>query len=104
MARVVWTEPALRRLRGILDYVAGQSPTNAATLGERILAAPNQLEMFPLIGAVVPEFERDDLRELLVHSFRILYIVRDDTCIIVAVIHGRQDLKRTLSPSELQPL
>jgi plasmid stabilization system protein ParE len=103
MGRVVWSEPALKRVRAILDYVARQSPANAAALGQRIMGAPEQLELFPLIGSIVPEFDRDDLRELLVNSFRILYVIRNDACIIVAVVHGHQDLERALTSSELHP-
>jgi toxin ParE1/3/4 len=41
----------------------------------------------------VPEFNDEDLRELVVYSYRILYGLQDDKALIVAVIHGKRILQ-----------
>jgi plasmid stabilization system protein ParE len=39
---------------------------------------------------VVPEFERADLRERFVFSYRVIYQVRPDAIVVVNVIHGHR--------------
>ena len=44
------------------------------------------------MGREVPEAEREDVRELLFQSYRIIYLVKADHLYIVAVIHGSRNL------------
>ena len=92
MGEVVWTEPALTDLRRIVDLVAKDAPAAATKLAAKVVRAPRRLSRTPRCGAIVPEFEQDSIRELLVRPYRIIYVVQDETCSIVAVIHGRRDL------------
>ena len=46
------------------------------------------------MGREVPEAERGDVRELIFHNYRIMYLVRTDLLYIVAIIHGSRDLTR----------
>ncbi len=94
MAQVRWTEPALVDLQAIVDFISRDSPAYAARLAEKIVEAPRRLMTFPKSGALVPEFDRDDIRELTVRPFRIIYAIRGEECHIVAVIHGSRDLSR----------
>lgn len=55
----------------------------------------------PQSGARVPEFDRDDIRELVVRPYRILYAIRGETCHVVAVVHGSRDLLRLIDPEDL---
>jgi toxin ParE1/3/4 len=41
----------------------------------------------------VPEFDNDDLRELIAYSYRIIYRVEASEVTIAAVIHGKRDLE-----------
>lgn len=61
-----WTEKASSDALGIFDYIAGQSPAYAESVYERILERPMQPTDHPKSGSVVPEFGRDDIRELFV--------------------------------------
>jgi len=49
---------------------------------------------------VVPEFERDDIREPFTFSYRIVYQIREDLILVVNIIHGRRqfDPKTTKLP------
>ena len=59
------------------------------------MRGPDHLFHSPKMGRRVPGVERDDFRELVsVRPYRILYLLRDDQCLIVAVIHGRQSLEK----------
>lgn len=46
----------------------------------------------PLIGRVVPEFNRQDLREVIFRGYRIVYLVQNDEVLILRVVHGARDL------------
>jgi len=41
---------------------------------------------------MIPEFQDPSIRELLTYSYRIMYTVRDEEVLIVAVIHGKRNL------------
>jgi len=100
VARVVWTESALGDLESIVRYVARDSRTYAERLGTRIVSAPRRLEQFPLSGRVVPEFHDESIRELIYASYRILYLVKEDLCYVLAVIHASRDIVRHIRPGE----
>ena len=48
------------------------------------------LSEFPYSGRIVPEVGKKTIRELLIYSFRLIYQVREDTILIVAVIHSKR--------------
>ena len=50
------------------------------------------LAQFPRLGRKVPEFDDENVRELIVYSYRIIYRLQGDV-IIAAVIHGKRDLQ-----------
>lgn len=41
----------------------------------------------------MPEFDDENMRELLVYSYRIIYRLQNDEALIVAVIHGKRILQ-----------
>jgi plasmid stabilization system protein ParE len=51
------------------------------------------LARFPQAGRKVPEFDDENIRELVVYSYRIIYRLREDEVLIVAVIHGKRVLQ-----------
>jgi toxin ParE1/3/4 len=80
MGKVIWTDPALNDLHDIMEFVSRDSPAYAARLGQRIVAAPRGLEQSPRSGGRVPEFDRDDIREVIVRPYRIIYVIRGEDC------------------------
>ncbi len=72
MGEVIWTEPALGDVREILTYIQQDSEKNSLLMGDRLADAPNKLGQFPQLGARVPEFDIEHLRELLVRPYRLI--------------------------------
>ena len=64
----------------------------AADWIERILTSVERLKRFPLSGRVVPEIALDDYREVVVAGVRVVYRVRPEAVVIVAVRHSREML------------
>ena len=100
MGHVIWTEPALDDLARIGDFISNDSPIYAVRVMERILQSVRRLERFPRIGQVVPEYQQEDLREILSGSYRVIYRVRPGACYVLAVVHGRRDLERAFHPQD----
>jgi toxin ParE1/3/4 len=103
MGQVHWSEPALNDLRGIVSFVAKDSPAYAARLASRIREAPRQLAAFPRLGQIVPELNQPSIRELWVRPYRIIYLIRDPDCFVLAVVHGSRDLSGLPSLDEPAP-
>ncbi|MHB8577043.1 MAG: type II toxin-antitoxin system RelE/ParE family toxin, partial [Dehalococcoidia bacterium] len=55
MARVTWTNPATRDLEAICEYIARESPYQAARFAERAVQATERLRLFPRSGRVAAE-------------------------------------------------
>ena len=100
MAKVIWTETALNDLKEIFTFILKDSPTYARRVGNGIMEASRKLDPFPRCGRVVPEFQEENIRELIYGVYRIIYQIREDVCYIVAVIHGRRDILRYSDPSD----
>jgi plasmid stabilization system protein ParE len=90
--RTRWTKLALEDLRDIRRYVGHDRPDAARRLAGRIRAAVRRIALEPRSGRVVPEFQRDSLREVVVRPYRIVYAVRRGEADILRVWHGRRDL------------
>ena len=91
---VVWSRLARRTLDEILDYVAQESPTAAGNLLSTALDRASSLGTLADRGRIVPEVGVRNVRELLIGRYRMLYEVRDDIVIVLAMIHGARDFAR----------
>ena len=94
MSDVVWTAEALARLDDIKAYIANDSPAAADEMIVRLLARTRQLETAVLSGRQVPDYQRDDIRELLERPYRIIYQLGPDRIEILTIMHYRQLLPR----------
>lgn len=91
MAQVRWSLTAGTDLQEIEDFIARDSVLHAVTFVDRIVESAETLLKTPHIGRVVPEFNRQDLREVIFRGYRIVYLVQDDTAFILRVVHGARD-------------
>jgi addiction module RelE/StbE family toxin len=89
---VVWTGPARRDLRQIHDYIAKDSKYYAKKVAAELREATDKLVSHPMIGRVVPESDNENVRELFLYSYRIIYQVIAKNVRILAVIHQKQDI------------
>ena len=54
---------------------------------DRLTGRSAQIGQFPHSGRMVPEYEADDVREVLEDPYRILYRIRPQRVDVLAVIH-----------------
>ena len=69
-------------LRGIVSYVARDSPSAALRVGERILSAVEPLKNMPQMGRMVPERQDETIREIVRGNYRIIYRVREEQNVV----------------------
>ena len=91
--RIVWARRAFQDLEAIASYIAQDSPAYAGVVLKSIVHQTKTLARFPRSGRKVPEFDDEDIREVLVYSYRIIYRLQQDEVIISAVIHGKRILQ-----------
>jgi plasmid stabilization system protein ParE len=88
--KVVFTAHAVSRLRQILAFIAADSPANAVSMVERIIARAETLDTQSFRGRRVPEFQQDNVREIREPPYRIIYRVTADVVQVLTIMHERQ--------------
>ncbi len=102
MRKIIWTEPALSDLQGIHDYISKDSEYYASVFIGEILESVEKVTDFPEMGRIVPEYQQNDIREILVQSYRIIYRFEQNQILILTVVHGRRDLTKLMELDEKQ--
>jgi plasmid stabilization system protein ParE len=88
MAIVIWSPRAIQDLDDICEYIARGSERYARVFAKQVVRLIESIALQPRQGWVVPEYDRDDLRERLLHNYRIVYRLRDEVIEIVTITHG----------------
>lgn len=94
---VIWTPQARADLKAIHDYITLHSPRNAKQVIRDIISKTADLAELPRMGKVIPEVAHDNLREIGVHTWRILYHLRQDSIHVLTIVHKR----RLLNPGDI---
>lgn len=90
---VIWSEPAKADLRHIFEYIAHDSHHYAKKVTQEIMDKTTVLHELPRIGRAVPEVGNDNVRELSLYTYRIIYEINGSNVYILAVAHKRRELK-----------
>lgn len=93
---VVWTDEAKAHLDGIYQYINRDVPLYATQMVDKLTRRVGQLIDHPRSGRVVPKYDDESLRELIVNPYRLIYRLKPDRIDIIAVFHGAQQLPDTL--------
>ncbi|MEM8507636.1 MAG: type II toxin-antitoxin system RelE/ParE family toxin [Bacteroidota bacterium] len=95
MVQINWTSQAISDLKDIADYISKDSKYYAKLQIIRLKSRTEILKKQMYIGTVVPEFDRNDLRQLVQGNYRIIYKVVDEKRVdILTVHHSTRDLFR----------
>jgi toxin ParE1/3/4 len=76
--KVEWSPLADEQVDDAVAYISGDTPTAALQWLERLLDRAMSLATFPDSGRVVPELGRQDIREIIVSPYRVMYRRKDD--------------------------
>jgi toxin ParE1/3/4 len=98
MAReLVWSPEALEDVEQIASYIERDSGWYAQAVVGRVFTSAESLLELPLRGRVVPEMRVEAIREVFVHSYRLIYCVSENLITVVAIVHGHRLLEPFVS-------
>jgi len=100
-----WSTRAIKDMAQLRDYIALDSPFYAQQFISRLAARVEALPDFPQSGRLVPEAERDDIREIIYQGYRAIYLLREaqQEIVLIAVVHSSRDLNNAKNQSWNKP-
>jgi toxin ParE1/3/4 len=96
MARLIWTEPALRDLDEIAEYIALDDPLAASRYVQKVFDRVERLEAHPQSGKRPSELPRSPYRETVIPPCRVFYRVEGNTVYIMYVMRSERLLRTYL--------
>jgi toxin ParE1/3/4 len=101
---VVWTDRALSDLEAIGAFIGADNPVAAERWIGVLMATAERAAGTPMAGRRVPELGRDDIRERLERTYRIVYRVQRDRIVVLTIFEGHRlfpnDIGRDATESE----
>jgi len=88
---VIWSDTAKQDLKQIYNYIARDSKFYALKVVEEIVEGSEKLGLFPKMGRIVPETDTQNIRELIIYSYRLIYKVSADMVEILTIVHVKRD-------------
>jgi plasmid stabilization system protein ParE len=88
--QIIWSPRALSDLAGICERISVDSPYYASRFAQRVVSLVERLAVFPRMGRVVPEYDDENVRQVIHQNYRIIYRLRDGAVEVAAIHHGAQ--------------
>lgn len=93
--KVIWTENAIQDLLLIKEFISEDSSARATEWVSGLFDAGEALSTMPQRGRIVPEFNQENIRELLIENYRLVYRTKKSSVEILTVFEGHRSLKKT---------
>jgi addiction module RelE/StbE family toxin len=90
--KIIWTELVLLDAENIKAYIEQDSEIYATRVIEKIIEAIENLNLYPQMGRVVPEFKKHEIREIFVYNYRVIYEVQSHAITVLTIIHSAREL------------
>ncbi len=88
--KIQWTETAKKDLLAIRRYIAIDNPTAAKEWLDLLKAKARNTVHAPYAGRMVPEFYRNELREVIEGNYRIVYLVGKEHVSILTIFESHK--------------
>jgi len=88
MARLTWTVQALDDIESICEFIAKDAPRYAQVFATHVFGAAEKIRTFPMSGRMVPEVGQENIREIILGNYRIIYRVGDQEIQVLTVYHS----------------
>jgi toxin ParE1/3/4 len=85
---IVWTDTASNDLERAVEYIHQDSPGYALSFLSDTLEKAKVLTSFPYSGRIVPELNDQNIREIFIHRYRLIYRIELDHLVILTFVHG----------------
>ncbi|MBL6971573.1 MAG: type II toxin-antitoxin system RelE/ParE family toxin [Desulfobacterales bacterium] len=104
--KIEWAEVAEKDLKGIVEYIAEDSPANALKILKKIKQKASSLYTLPGRGRIVPELQDQGIllyRELIIPPWRIMYRISEMKVYVLSVLDARQNVEDILLKRLIYP-
>ena len=81
--KVIWSDDAIADLAAIVQLIAADNPSAALRTGQAILESTRLLVEFPLAGRVLPEENKESVREIILRPYRLIYELSGGEMVVV---------------------
>jgi toxin ParE1/3/4 len=92
--KVAWSYVALGNLIEANKYISIENPEAARKAIKDIYETGDKIKEFPEKGRIVPEFRRNNIREVFCFEYRIIYRIESRRIFILTVRHMKRRLKK----------
>ncbi len=96
MKQVKWSRRAVRDLVEIGEFIAADDPAAARRWVDRLRERALRAAALPHGGRIVPELKRDDVREVFLKTYRIVYRILPRQIAVITVFEGHRELPKSL--------
>ena len=90
---IIWSPLAVDQVRDIASYIALDKPSVAVQWAEKIFNSVERLAEFPDSGRIVPEINRNEIREIVQGNYRVIYKIKPKEILVLVVKSYHQQLK-----------
>ena len=87
MVTIKWTDQSLEDIKSIAEFIARDSRKYAKIQVKRIVDRVSILKNQPLLGRIVPELKNENIRELILGNYRIVYVTVSKSQIDILTVH-----------------
>ena len=97
--KVEWAKVAENDLKGIIEYIAEDSPANALKILKKIKQKTSSHYTLPERGRIVPELQNQGIliyRELIIPPWRMIYRISEMKVYVLSVLDSRQNVEDIL--------
>ena len=88
--KIIWSPLSVDRLEEIFEYILKDDSSSAQKMVEKIFKKVETLSEFPGRGRKVPETKREEIREVFLGEYRIIYRVESNKIIILTIRNFKQ--------------
>ncbi len=91
---VVWSTEAKESLAKIYFYISKDSPQNAESVLDKIIALAESLQDSRFEFAIDPIINKDKFRHKSIWTYKIIYERKHDIVLIIDIFNGKQSPER----------
>jgi toxin ParE1/3/4 len=92
--RVKWSPAARLDFRDLIVFISEDNTSAAKHFRNKILNHITQITKFPKSGRIVPEFQNENIREIIQKPYRIVYRIKNEEMVleIVRIWHSARGI------------
>ena len=92
MVEIRWSLQAVEDVEEIVKYISRDSEHVARLYAKKIFDTVHRLKSFPRMGKIVSEVNSENIRELRLGTYRIIYRITHEIIEVLTVFHSARIL------------